>query len=330
MKALKALVAAAAACLLMSGCASKPSKVIVGYYPSFNSGEVLPVERLKMVTHINLSFATVDAEGNVSDARVRRSAAVMMDSLRAAGCKVLVSVGGGGGRTTQENFAACILDDAARANAVSGLMKLVNDLGLDGLDIDYEAWRLRDEDYDIQLETALEKFLSELRSELGPKRWLTAAVATYGRYNERIADLFDYVTVMAYDLTGPWTKTGGPHSPFEYFTSALDQFEAMGFPRRKLVGGVPFYGYGFPGGTSENAYAMTYSEIVSRWEGSEMVDVWNDELYYDGIPTIERKCDYINDGGYGGIMFWQINGDTPDPQKSLLVRIYKKMTATCR
>ena len=34
----------------------------------------------------------------------------------------------------------------------------------------------------------------------------------------------------------------------------------MGFPDEKIVGGVPFYGYGFPGEGNEGAYSMTYAE----------------------------------------------------------------------
>ena len=64
----------------------------------------------------------------------------------------------------------------------------------------------------------------------GPDRLLTSAVATYGKYTQAMVDSFDYITVMAYDLTGPWGNVKGPHSPFEYFTSSIGIFQEMGFP----------------------------------------------------------------------------------------------------
>ena len=55
-------------------------------------------------------------------------------------------------------------------------------------------------------------------------------------------------------------RTGFTHSPFEYFTSSIGIFQEMGFPDEKIVGGVPFYDYGFPGEGNEGAYSMTYAE----------------------------------------------------------------------
>ena len=37
-------------------------------------------------------------------------------------------------------------------------------------------------------------------------------------------------------------------------------FQDIGFPDEKIVGGVPFYGYGFPGEGNEGAYSMTYAK----------------------------------------------------------------------
>ena len=56
------------------------------------------------------------------------------------------------------------------------LMKMTDELGLDGIDIDYEAWKLKDEQYDIELCDALEDFLCQLRQRLGPDRLLTSTV----------------------------------------------------------------------------------------------------------------------------------------------------------
>lgn len=304
---------------------AKPEYKVVAYYPSFRGdGAVIPVSRLSKVTHVNLSFAILDGEGNLDDARVRRSHAQLIDSLKLAGCKVLVSVGGGGGPVVQKNFATVICDSAARARAEDNLMTMVSDLSLDGLDIDYEAWGVAGFDNET-LAAALEVFLAELRERLGEERLLTAAVADYGLYTPAMAQYFDYITVMAYDLTGPWRpEIAGPHSPFEFYESAIQKFVDMGYPGEKIVGGVPFYGYGFR--KDGTAYSMTYAQIVEEFPGAEHLDCINGELFYDGMPTMKKKCDYVKENGLGGIMFWQIHGDTPDPAKSLLDLIHTTLS----
>lgn len=316
------------ALLGLSGCSGvknaqeqEPYK-IVAYYPSYKAANaVIPEETLKKVTHVNYSFALPAADGSLNYEAVTRSVQKTADMMKNAGVKMLVSVGGGGGSELQHAFAAAIHEKESRDVLVDNLMKMADELGLDGIDIDYEAWNLKDEAYDIELQAGLEDFLAALRQRLGPDRLLTAAVAAYGKYTAGMVDSFDYITVMAYDLTGPWTTTGGPHSPFEFFTSAIETFRNIGFPPEKLVGGVPFYGRGFPDGDPGKAYDMTYAQIVDKYPGAENFDCVNDELWYDGLGAITQKCNYIIENSLGGIMFWEITQDTTDPEKSLLDKI---------
>lgn len=312
--------------LWCQGCAGpaqqESSYRIVAYYPSYKAAEsVIPEQTLRKITHVNFSFALPAADGSLEYSAVKKSVEKTAELTAKAGVKVLVSVGGGGGSELQHAFAAAIHDPESRDILIDNLMKMADELSLDGLDIDYEAWNLKDEAYDTELQAGLEDFLAKLKSRLGKERLLTAAVAAYGHYTGAMAESFDYITVMAYDLTGPWGTATGPHAPFEFFTSSLKQFQDLGFPAEKLVGGVPFYGRGFPTDDPKDAYAMTYAEIVEKFPGAENHDCVNDELWYDGLNGMEKKCQYIVDNGMGGIMFWEITQDTTDPEKSLLDKI---------
>lgn len=320
--------------MLLSGCVQKQGSNsqddnsaspfnIVAYYPSYKASKVvIPEITLRKITHVNFSFALPSSDGSLDYEAVSQSVKRTATLCHKAGVKVLVSVGGGGGSELQNAFASAIHNEDSRKKLVDNLIKMADELKLDGLDIDYEAWNLRDKAYDLELRDALEDFLGSLRERLGEDRLLTSAVATYGQYTSAMVDCFDYVTVMAYDLTGPWSKESGPHSPFEFFTSAIDIFKGMGFPSEKIVGGVPFYGRGFPDGDPSKAYEMTYADIVDKYPGAENMDCVNGELWYDGLGMIERKCNYVVDNSLGGIMFWEITQDAPAPSKSLLDKIY--------
>ena len=41
-------------------------------------------------------------------------------------------------------------------------------------------------------------------------------------------------------------------------------------------------------------------------------------IAYNGIPTIQRKCQYVMDEGFGGVMIWELGQDSPVQQYSLL------------
>jgi len=64
---------------------------------------------------------------------------------------------------------------------------------------------------------------------------------------------------------------------------------------------------------------------VETFKGSETVDQWTMPdgmiLYYNGMPTIERKTTLAMTKA-SGVMIWQVLGDAQG-KKSLLKRIYK-------
>ena len=305
------------AAALLCSCGSEPQQYrIVGYLPAFR-GDIVPENYWWDMTHMNLSFVTVNADGSINDGRVRKCFSQVSDIAAEKDIKLLASIGGGGPKEEQDNFAAAVVNPVARKILAENLAALAEELPLAGIDLDYEAWNY-DEDYLTEIVPSLEDLMAQLRSLMGEEKLITAAVATYGRYTKKMFDTMDYFTVMCYDLTGPWSKEGGPHSPFEYFVQGIEMCLNIGAPADKIVPGVPFYGYGFPDGKTEHSYSKSYGRIVEEFPGSENMDCVNGELYYDGMPTMERKCQYVKANGLGGIMFWQLGGDSLDPDKSLV------------
>ena len=121
---------------------------------------------------------------------------------------------------------------------------------------------------------------------------------------------------MSYDKTGPWASSqSGPHSPYSAVVPDVNFFLNRGVLAENLVLGVPFYGYDF----ENNGNYKSYATIVNQNEGAEMLDQIG-ELYYNGIPTIERKTRYAMEN-IGGIMIWEISTDAAG-DKSLLDAIY--------
>lgn len=306
-----------------------PEIKVVAYLPMW---KMPATPRWDKITHVNLSFGYVNADGTINMSDISSNAGVVTEA-HVHGVKVLVSIGGGGSK----NFTEAITDPENRATLVGQLAAWTDSLGLDGWDIDYEEWDGGPAgvgDKDIERREALEALYRELRQTLGSDKLLTAAVNAswdnggYGVYNcftNTMHQYLDFVSLMIYDETGPWSGTRtGPHSSMDFFEHAVNHWLAnRDIPKEKLVVGVPFYGYEFSRrGSADDAKSIAYRDILALYpdQNAHMRDSIG-LLYYDGMPTIKRKVETVKNDSLGGVMFWEITQDTEDPATSLLCLI---------
>ena len=130
---------------------------------------------------------------------------------------------------------------------------------------------------------------------------------------------FDFINIMAYDGTGPWNPdVAGKHSSLEYSRKSVDYWLGRGLLKSKAVLGVPFYGYGF--GQAFRKYGYPYSEVVAAYPGAEYIDQVGNTIWYNGIPTIKAKTQFVKDQGLGGVMIWSLDNDVKG-EKSLMSAI---------
>ncbi|MGV8137897.1 MAG: glycosyl hydrolase family 18 protein [Mangrovibacterium sp.] len=308
--------------------------LVVAYLPTWKMPYTPDWEK---ITHLCLAFGIVQADGSLNMTEVGRYPAIVREA-RKNKVKVLLSVGGGG----STNFTQAITDSAKRTRLVAALDQAIGDMDLDGIDIDYEEWEGGPggaSANDLIRRAALESTYRELRVKIGNGKLITAAVNAdwddqswgyYNCFNNTMHQYLDFVSLMAYDQTGPWSGTHvGPHSGWDFFEHAANHWlHTRMLPKEKLVMGVPFYGYLFQSANNaEGAEAVAYKDILTRYpaENAHLTDQIG-LLYYDGMLTIERKADYIRSGELGGIMFWEITQDSADPAKSLLNVIYRSFS----
>lgn len=296
---------------------------VIGYLPQYKSLPDIPWNKL---THLHLCFAKVGRDGSLDDAGIRSRFAGLSDKARPYGVRLVLSLGGGGGTDEQEAITAAMLDETARARMVDAAVRTVRDLSLDGVDLDYEGWEWGAATANAARRDAVRDVLKRLRAALGEDAVVSAALAINplenGWFTSEMAALTDYVGLMAYDKTGTWSVEAGPHAPYDYFTSASETALRMGFPKEKVVPGIPFYGRIFPGGKPSASSILSYVDILKTYPGAESKDaVESEHLWYDGLPMVTRKAQYVKDQKLGGVMVWEITQDSADPAKSLLTAI---------
>ena len=295
---------------------------VIGFYPA-GKHDVTPISQIRwdFITRVIYAFAIPRADGSLDVAHLTQVGA-LATAAHANGVEVYLSVGGGSG---SGNFPILAADDKARRLFVETVSTYLATHCLDGVDIDWEHWNKDDTNAPVASEKAsLVTLLKELRAALdGPKISLDVYAGDwFGRHYDDVHSLVDYVHVMGYDFTGPWSAPG-PHSSFEQAIGSGSEASSTGlaywmnyrkWPKSKLVLGVPFYGRDFD---DNGGVGVAYRDIVARYpEAPNANRVAN--IFYNGVQTITDKTRYVVENGFPGVMIWELAQDTHDSATSLL------------
>ena len=303
--------------------ATKPR--VVGYLPGYKGlTESIKNVDLHNLTHLNLSFANPNAEGDfllnenllcmpgystehVKGDEIRE----VVERAHQAGVQVLMSLAGGVIPSCSGDWHR-LLQSENRPQLVSKLINLMTDLNLDGLDIDLEGILL------TQIDNAgnYTPFIQALSAQLKPQgKLLTSATASYegGMIPIDSISYFDFVNIMSYDAIGPsWGQAGIEHSTYQQAVQDVQLWLHRGLTKQQLVLGLPFYGYGF--GQYRSDYAI--KDLVALY-GSDILqqDVMGnlcagcDYITYNGLVTLQAKTELALKHG-SGVMIWELSHDS--------------------
>lgn len=278
--------------------------------------------------------------------------------------RTLISVGGWNG---SERFSDVALTAESRRRFAESTVQLFLRRWpgvFDGIDLDWEYPVLggRPENrYRPEDRQNLTLLLRELRRRLDEqgardrKRYLLTIAAPAGEsFAEQfdvaaIVPLLDWVNLMTYDFhTGgsiahfnaPLYPATADPTPRASVHGAVERWLQAGVPPRKLVVGVPFYGYGYAGvpAASRGLYqraaggkpgewgvgAVDYRDLRRReperngferhWDPSAQVPwLFNPRtgawIGYDDAESLALKADYVRERGLGGVMIWELSAD---------------------
>jgi chitinase len=285
--------------------------LLVGYLPAYKgaslAGSVAGLDLTRM-THLNLAFGnppkcdgpcTLQSNmnftlGGQTDADIDAAVA----AAHAAGVKVLLSIGGGGGDQRIIQF----YNAGLSAPLAASLNTFVVAHKLDGVDVDIED--------PSSMGAPFATFVSVLISTFHPQgKFVTAAVAKYLQDSMPDSALhqFDFINVMNY-------------SSYASAVKAL-QFYAQDkkVPRNQIVLGVPFFA-----SNSDDSKEEEYGTILAAYPNAWRVDVVgggpldNGQAFsYVGEATMAQEAQLAKQ--YGGLMIWEMMGDASAPHSLLKV-----------
>ncbi|RUT70079.1 glycoside hydrolase [Flavobacterium cupreum] len=290
---------------------------VVGYLSSDNISKMTSIQFCKL-THLNVAFANPNKDGSLN---FNGDIDALIQYAKSVNPTIVISISLAGGVLSEEQAAnwSFLIDKAENRPAlIQSILNFVELHHLDGVDVDLE-WEA--------VTTGYSGFVLELRKSLTErKKLLTAALPNNSRFeniNSAALNAFDFINIMSYDSTGPWTPNNpGQHSSMSNARDGIDFWHKLqNVPGEKITLGVPFYGYNF---TYATVTSSTYGQIVEV--GPQFAD--QDELgkiYYNGRPTISQKVEYASQYT-GGIMIWELAQDSFGDY-SLLEVIHKKYTS---
>ncbi|KAJ1717282.1 glycoside hydrolase superfamily [Aspergillus flavus] len=278
--------------------------------------------------------------------------------------KVLLSIGG---YTNSQSWAGILNVEANRKNFAESAVKLMHDVGFDGLDID---WEYPKEDSAKDMVSLLKEVREELdrcsKEHANGNHFLLTIACSAGASNYKVLPMsemdqyLDFWNLMAYDYVGSWANTTGhaanlypntsnPESTPANTDDAIKYYTSNGVPAEKIVLGMPLYGRSFinttglgqpyvevgtgmsdPGVWHYKVLPLANAKVVElpRTGASYSYDEKN-KMYvsYDTVNMTKVKAGYIKMKGLAGGMWWETSMDRVG-ENSLIGKLVKELGGT--
>ena len=285
-------------------------------YVNQNDLSIINNDDLKRITIINIAFAHIKSDHLYFEANENFKSNIKNLKSQNNNLKIVMSVGG----WSSGGFSEIASKENLRLQFANECLKLVTDLELDGIDIDWEYPNfklagIKSSPDDINNFTLL---LRDIRNEFNknPNKKLILSIAAgaddYFVKNTKVQEYInylDYIQLMTYDyrsgfsvVTGHHTNLYTPYSDLQISSAdhAVKVFSNNSVPLNKLILGVAFYSrewknvpcdsaaesYRVYVGTTGN-YGPSYDEIIENDLENKYVKIWDDEakasyLFGDG------------------------------------------------
>ncbi|TVY32602.1 Endochitinase B1, partial [Lachnellula occidentalis] len=309
----------------------------IGFFPNYNiygrnfSALDIPVKQLTHVMYAFANISNVTGEVTLSDpwADVQRpydlkdkdgNATKLEGTIKQLyllkqqnrHLKTLLSVGGS---AFSQNWSLILDNETCRSTFANSAVKLMYNLGFDGLDYDYEYINSTDQ------AAHFVDLLNKTRTQLDMYKNVTSPFlltfdAPAGPSNYKLLDFkgmdqfLDFWTFMAFDYTGAFTTpslTGHAQNLYGDFTigtpfntsTGIDYYISQGISASKINLANPLYGHAFQNTYSGPAYLFngtgngSFNEPGGSWDYNQLPLTNNSSIHED--DDLVASWSYDND-----------------------------------
>ncbi|MDE5871851.1 MAG: hypothetical protein K2H22_07910 [Muribaculaceae bacterium] len=291
-----------------------------------------------MFTHLIYAFGEFnDANDRVVIQKPEKLQAIVDLKKQNPDLKVMVCIGG----YKREGFSEMTGDRKKRKAFVKSVKHLVDSLGLDGVDLDWEFPTTENGGH-----TATPKddrnyvaFVKDLRKALGKEKWISYYSNNSGLYidHKGMAPYVSYVHVSGYNLAVPKEGEKGRHQSPLYpsgklgdwcVSRSIEKHIDFGVPKEKILMGIPFFGRGkapFPTYVECRLFDKSSDGTRIMWDEEAQAPYYADSsgdlvLGFDDERSIAAKFDFIRANGLSGVFVWNYDGDYFDQRLGKTIR----------
>jgi chitinase len=262
--------------------------------------------------------------------------------------KVLVSLGGWGGCAPCSDVFSTA---EGRREFAQSALEILRRLHADGLDLDWEYPAIEGypaHKHALQDRHNFTMLLDELRGALGDSLELSFAAGGFPQCLresfewQEVLPLVDRVNIMSYDLVNGNSTRTGHHTPLfstikqvESTDNAVSYLDSLGAPSKKIVIGAAFYARVWEGVADSNLGLYQPGRFKAFIPYRLFKDYFADTMgwrytwdsvaqapfryarqkklfaTFDDSASVSGKTRYALSKRLGGIMFWELSGDTP-------------------
>jgi len=344
---------------------------IVGYYAAWAAYSGFTPDRIDAgkLTHINYAFANIGSDlkialgyPDIDPANISKLNALKQINPN---LKTLISVGGW---SWSGRFSDVALTEISRTAFADSCIDFIVKYGFNGIDIDWEypvagglSTNVRRPEDKNNFTLLMQKLRERMdaRGIIDGKYYILSFSGAAGSWYSNNTELgilhqyVDYANVMTYDIHGPWYAYTDFNAPLYNNSDISPQFKwsvdtsintwlKAGFPKEKLIMGVPFYGYIYKAVANINkglyqkysgSSSISYENIAGnylnapgyiRYFHSDSMVPWlfngSTFITYEDEQSMGLKAQYIKSKGLAGAMIWELS---QDPDKVLLNALYQ-------
>jgi len=163
-------------------------------------------------------------------------------------------------------------DSELRVKAIQQILTYVDLYQLDGINLDFENMHLKDKDAYVQFVRELAPLLHEKDRSISVNVTFISQSENWSMVYDRkaLGQIVDYVTVMAYDENGTFSKNAGSVASIPWVEEGIIKIlEEM--PREKIILGVPFYTRLWEESTDEKGARKLTSKAITMTRAENWV-----------------------------------------------------------
>ena len=322
---------------------------LLSYYVGYHNGYLKPRDiDYSLMTHIVVGGVGVRLDGSLhehwhrEDGEGRKMALEVGKRAEQVGVKKLIWLGG----PNEEDYFYRASSDVNREVFVENIITLIDEIGYDGVDIDWEPVRKKDEQRLLSLVRDLRKADSDIIITV-PVNWVPSSILfskDLSVYKD-VARYVDKLFVMSYSMAGPWpgweswhggALTGDSVTTPSSVKTSVYAYRRVGVPEEKLGIGIGTYATCWeypvqkPGQTLPTTFYPKHIHTMSmrtmftdyfekkyeRWDSRAKTpylsmkktigDLRCGYISYENERSIKEKISYVKRKNLGGVLVWNI------------------------